>query len=70
MGKNPAIPGLIIFVAGMMGLIVAAIEQLAYDQEYLLNEYITDPAQLPGLQIMTIVLFFLIGGALAAISSR
>jgi len=70
MGKNPAIPGLIIFVAGMMGLIVAAIEQLAYDQEYLLNEYITEPAQLPGLQIMTIVLFFLIGGALAAISSR
>lgn len=70
MAGSSAKPGLIIFLGGMLGLIMAAIEQVAYDHQYLLNEYITDSAQLPGLQIMTIVLFFLIGGALAAVSSR
>jgi hypothetical protein len=69
MGSS-AKPGLIILVCSLMGLIVAAIEQVAYDQEYLLNEYITEAAQLPGFQILTILFFMLVGGVLAALSSR
>jgi len=47
---------------------MAAIEQLAYDSEYIFHLYVSS-AELPGLQILTIVLFLLAGGALAAISS-
>lgn len=66
--NNSAKAGLIILVAGIMGLLIAAMQQLAYDNGYLLNEYITTAAQLIGLQIVTIVLFLLMGCALAAIS--
>lgn len=66
--NNNAKPGLIILAAAIMGLIVAAIEQISYDNQYFLNQYVTQASQLPGLQVMTIVLFLLIGCALAAIS--
>jgi hypothetical protein len=66
--RNSAIPGFIILVCGLLGTVAVAIEQIAYDNHYLLQKYITDPSQLPGLQIITIVLFLLIGCVLAAIS--
>lgn len=69
MSRNNAVPGLIILVCGILGLLVAAIEQLAYDNSYLLDQYLTEAAQLPGLQILTIIAFLLCGCALAAISS-
>lgn len=62
-------PGIIILVCGILGLIIAAIEQLAYDEGYILDLYITEAAQLPGLQILTIIVFLLAGCVLAAITS-
>ena len=69
MGKQrSATPGLIILVCGILGLFVAAIEQLAYDNEFIFHLYL-EAAEMPGLQIITIIIFLLTGGVLAAISS-
>jgi len=68
MGGNAAKPGLIVFVCGILGLIMAAIEQLAYDNEFIFHLYV-EAAELPGLQILTIIIFLLAGGVLAAVSS-
>ena len=65
---NSAKPGLIILISRILGLFMSAIEQLAYDSEYIFHLYVSS-AEIPGLQILTIVLFLLAGGALAAISS-
>lgn len=61
-------PGLIIFVCGILGLLIAAIQQAAFDNEWMLNLYL-DAAELPGLQILTVVLFLLCGGVIAAVTS-
>jgi hypothetical protein len=68
--NEDAKPGMIILVCGILGLIMAAIEQLAYVNGYFINIYITDISLLPGFQIATIVLFLLIGAVIAALSSR
>lgn len=65
---NSAKPGIIILICGILGLILAAIEQIAFDQEYIFHLYV-EAAELPGLQILTIIVFLLAGGALAAITS-
>ncbi|MCJ7459210.1 MAG: hypothetical protein MUP17_09485 [candidate division Zixibacteria bacterium] len=49
---------------------MAAIEQVAYDNEWVLTVYLTDASQLPGFQIITIVFFLLIGAVIAALTSR
>jgi hypothetical protein len=67
--SSSAKPGMIILVCGLLGLIMAAIEQVAYDNEWVLTVYITDASQLPGFQIITIVLFLLIGAVIAALTS-
>jgi hypothetical protein len=69
-GSSSAKPGMILFVMGILGLFIAAIEQIAYDKGYWLTKYITDASQLPGLQIITIVVFLLGGGVLAALTAR
>lgn len=68
MGKNSAKPGIIVFVMLILGLIVAAVFQVAFDNEWILHLYVME-SELPGLQIMTIVLFGLAGGIVAALSS-
>lgn len=68
MGRNDATPGMIILVCGILGFLVAVVEQIAYDREWILNQYITSSSMLPGLQIMTILVWLLMGGILAAIS--
>lgn len=65
---NSAKPGLIILVCGILGVFLAAIEQLAYDNEFIFHLYL-EASELPGLQIITIIIFLLAGGVLAAISS-
>lgn len=67
MGSS-AKPGLIIFICGILGVLLAAIEQIAFDNSYVLHLYL-EAAQVPGLQILTILVCLLAGGALAAISS-
>lgn len=67
MGRSST-PGLIIFVCGILGLALAAIEQLAFENEWLLHLYV-EAAELPGLQILTVIVFLLAGGCLAALSS-
>lgn len=66
--RNSAKPGLIILICGILGLFVAACEQLAYDNEFIFHLYL-EAAEMPGLQIITILIFLLAGGVLAAISS-
>ena len=66
--RNSATPGLIILICGIMGLFLAAIEQLAYDNEFIFHLYL-EAAEMPGLQIVTIIIFLLVGGVLAAITS-
>lgn len=70
MGRSNAVPGLIVFVSGILGFFIAVIEQLAYENGYLLDQYLTESAELPGLQILTIVVFLLAGCALAAVTSK
>lgn len=71
MGRgDSAKPAMIILVCGILGLIVCAIFQIAWDNSWILTLYLEDTEQLIGLQIMTIVLFLLAGGALGAISQR
>lgn len=65
---NSAKPGFIIFVMGILGLLLAAIEQLAFDNEWIFHLYL-EAAELPGLQILTIIIFLLAGGVLAAVTS-
>ena len=66
--RNSAKPGIIVLVCGILGLFLAAVEQLAYDNEFLFHLYL-EAAELPGLQILTIIIFLLAGGVLAALSS-
>lgn len=66
---SSAKPGLIIFVCGILGLLVAAVEQLAYENGYILEKFVTEAAMLPGLQIVTILVFLLAGCVLAALTS-
>lgn len=61
-------PGFIILVCGILGLFVAAIQQILFDNEWLFHIYFT-AAELPGLQIVTIILALLIGCVLAALTS-
>lgn len=68
MGLGSAKPGIIILICGILGVFVAAIEQLAYDNEWILHIYF-EASEIPGMQILTIICFLLIGGVLAAISS-
>lgn len=63
-----AAPGIIILVMGILGLFLAAAEQIAFDNDFILNLYI-EAAEVPGLQIITIVLFLICGGILAALNS-
>lgn len=70
MGRgNAATPALIMFVMGIIGLLVAAVEQIAYDQNYVIQKAV-EAGELPGLQILTIVLFLIIGAILAALKSK
>ena len=67
MGSNYK-AGFIILICGILGLFVAAIQQIAFDNEYILHIYF-EAAELPGLQIITIILALLMGCVLAALSS-
>lgn len=60
--------GLLVLVFGIVGMIMAYIESVAYSSGYLLDLYLTDASQLPGLMIVTIILFLLFGGVVAAVT--
>jgi len=68
MGLGSAKPGFIILICGILGLFVAAIQQIALDNEWILHIYFS-ASELIGLQIITIILALLMGCVLAAISS-
>ena len=58
--------GLIILVSGILGTLLALIEQIGYNNNYFVNIYLTDATQLPGLMVATIVFFLLCGCVVAA----
>lgn len=66
---NSATPGIIIFVCGIMGFLLAVIEQVAFDNEWIFHLYM-EAEDLPGLQIITIVIWLIIGGVLAALTQK
>jgi len=68
MARSAGNAGLIVLVFGIIGMIMAYIESVAYADGYLLNLYLTDASQLPGLMIITIILFLLMGGVVAAVT--
>jgi hypothetical protein len=51
-------------------MLTALIEQMLYNSGYLLDLYLTDASQLPGLMIVTIILWLLIGCVIAALTQR
>ena len=65
---KPYKAGFIILTMGILGLILSAVVQVAYDNQLLIHLYM-EAADLPGFQIVLIVVFLLLGGVLAALSS-
>lgn len=68
MGRNSGTPGLIILVCGILGVFLAACEQLIWDNGWVSALWF-NAGDLLGVQIISIVLMMLIGGVLAALSS-
>ena len=56
----------IVFITAIMGFLLAVIEQMAYDNGYVINSYIVGVGMLYGLEILTIVMALLIGCVIAA----
>ena len=69
MGRNSGTPALILFVFGILGLLAAAVEQIAYDQNFVITKAM-EAGELPGLQIITIVMFLIFGAIAAALYSK
>ena len=67
MAKKSA--GLIVFAFSMLGLIIAMILQVLYEEKYLIHLAITQSSQLPALQIVVVLLCIMIGIVLAVLSS-
>ena len=55
----------IVFITAIMGFLLAVIEQMAYDNGYVINSYIVGVGMLYGLEILTIVMALLIGCVIA-----
>jgi NADH:ubiquinone oxidoreductase subunit 5 (subunit L)/multisubunit Na+/H+ antiporter MnhA subunit len=60
---------LIVFAFAILGLIIAMILQVLYDEQLLIHQAITQSSQLPALQIVVVLLCIMIGIVLAAITS-
>lgn len=58
--------GFIVFICSIMGLLMAVIEQTAYDNGYLINQFLTSSSMVQGLEILTIVVAILVGCVIAA----
>jgi len=69
MGRNSGTPALVLFVFGILGLLAAAVEQIAYDQNFVITKAV-EAGELPGLQIITIVMFLIFGAIAAALYSN
>lgn len=65
MARSAGNAGLIVLVFGIVGMIMAYIESVAYTDGYILDLYLTAES-LPGFMIITVILALLIGGVLAA----
>jgi hypothetical protein len=68
MGRNAGIPGLILFVCGIIGLILAVIEYALYTEGWIVDMYITSQAELTGLMGVTVLIWIVIGAVMAALS--
>lgn len=62
--------GFIILVCGIIGMLLAYLESEFYSNGWLINLYLTDASQLPGLMIVTVFLWLLIGFVIAAFTQR
>jgi hypothetical protein len=60
--------GLVIFVFGVIGILMVAMEQMSYDNNYVLPAYIDNvTVTLVGVQVLTIVFALLLGVIFALI---
>lgn len=62
--------GIVVLCFGVLGVILAAIEQLLIDNGWLLDEYIAESVTAADLQIVTILLAFLVGVLVAVVWSK
>lgn len=58
--------GFIVFTCSLMGLLMAVIEQMAYDNGYLIDQFLTSASMVQGLEVLTIVVAILVGCVIAA----
>jgi hypothetical protein len=63
-------PGLVVMGFGLLGLLVAAMEKVGFDNGFIVDDYIQGSITLVDLQIVTIVLCLLIGVAVGVITSK
>ena len=61
--------GFIVFVCSIMGLLMAVIEQMAYQNGFLVDQFLLTASMVTGLEILTIVVAMLVGCVIAAATS-
>jgi len=63
-------PALTVFVCSIIGFIIAALEYMLYENEYVIHYYATTSEEITGLMIVTVLLWMIMGGLLAAVYNR
>jgi hypothetical protein len=56
----------IVLVMSFIGFILALIEQMAFENGYLVDQYVTSSSMLVGLEVLTIIVAILAGCVIAA----
>lgn len=67
MGSNEQVFA-ILLLSGIVGILLAILEQMLYEQGILINEFITGTVTLPAIQLVTILIAELFGLAIVAIT--
>jgi hypothetical protein len=60
--------GFIVLVFGIIGMVLALIESMLYDNEYLITAMISSQAELQGLMVVTIIISLLLGSVFAVLT--
>ena len=63
-------PAFIVFASAILGFLMAALEYMLYEAEYIIHYYAQSSEEITGLMIVTILVWILLGGVLAAVSQR
>lgn len=61
--------GVTIMACGFIGIVFAGLEKLLYDKGVIIDEFITGSIALTDLMAITIIMWLLIGGIIAVVTS-